>query len=139
VKNIDLVETSAEGERAERQLVVAAVIETSQGLLLCRRPEDGSEPGKWELPGGKVEPGETFRHALGRELWEELRLKAEIGGVLAKIRVGHTELIFLQASLTDSGAPSLHHFKEVAFVPRAELAKYDLLEADRRFLLAEAK
>ena len=139
MKNIDLVETSAEGERAERQLVVAAVVETPQGILLCRRPEDGTDPGKWELPGGKVEPGETFRHALSRELWEELRVKGEIGGTIAKIRIGHTELIFLKASLPEPFEPSLHHFKEVAFVPRDELKRYDLLEADRRFLLAEEK
>ncbi len=53
--------------------VVAAVIRGPGGAcLIARRPEHADQGGRWEFPGGKVEPGETARAALGRELMEEL-------------------------------------------------------------------
>lgn len=41
-------------------------------FLLAQRPEGKVYAGYWEFPGGKVEPGETVRAALIRELHEEL-------------------------------------------------------------------
>ena len=53
--------------------VAAAVIERPDGLfLLACRPEGKPYPGYWEFPGGKIEPGESPRDALVRELREEL-------------------------------------------------------------------
>lgn len=56
--------------------VSAAVIERPDGaFLMARRPEGKPYAGWWEFPGGKVEPGETPRHALDRELAEELGIR----------------------------------------------------------------
>lgn len=56
------------------QLVVGAVIRRDNTVLLLRRPSDDFMGGIYELPSGKVEPGETLDAALGREVKEETGL-----------------------------------------------------------------
>lgn len=58
--------------------VAAAVMLRADGreFLLAQRPEGKVYAGYWEFPGGKVEPGETVREALIRELQEELGITA---------------------------------------------------------------
>ncbi|OFW08605.1 MAG: hypothetical protein A3H27_09110, partial [Acidobacteria bacterium RIFCSPLOWO2_02_FULL_59_13] len=61
------------------QTVVAALLFENNRVLVCQRPHQGDFPGKWEFPGGKIEPGEDPQAALRRELQEELGIVAEIG------------------------------------------------------------
>lgn len=63
----------AEEARVTR-FVVAAVITDGDRVLLLRRPADDFMPGLWELPSGKVEPGEDVEQALRRETKEETGL-----------------------------------------------------------------
>ena len=58
--------------------VVGALVEQDGRILICRRAEGQWHAGKWEFPGGKVEPGEELRSALRRELQEELGIDASI-------------------------------------------------------------
>lgn len=57
-------------------LVVRAIIKDSDKniLILKRAPDSRSNPQCWELPGGKVEPGESFDKAMLREIKEETNL-----------------------------------------------------------------
>jgi AcrR family transcriptional regulator len=57
--------------------VVAAAIVAGGRVLAARRAPHRAEGGLWELPGGKVEPGESDRAALIREIAEELSLGVE--------------------------------------------------------------
>lgn len=51
--------------------VVAAIIERDGKILLAQRPAQSDQAGLWEFAGGKVEPDESQRQALVRELREE--------------------------------------------------------------------
>lgn len=62
----------------EREVVAAAVIRDGL-LLLAQRTRPPELAGLWELPGGKVEDGETAGDAVRRELFEELGVEARAG------------------------------------------------------------
>ena len=55
---------------------VAIVRDRSGRVLVAERQPFQLSPGFWELPGGKVEHGETPAEAAARELWEEVGLEA---------------------------------------------------------------
>jgi 8-oxo-dGTP diphosphatase len=59
------------------RVIVAAVIITGGRVLACERSAPPEVAGRWEFPGGKVEPGEMPEAALVRELREELDLVVE--------------------------------------------------------------
>ncbi|MFD7993586.1 (deoxy)nucleoside triphosphate pyrophosphohydrolase [Streptomyces mexicanus] len=61
----------------ERIVVVGAALLDGGRLLAARRSAPPELAGRWELPGGKVEPGELPEAALVRELREELGVEAE--------------------------------------------------------------
>lgn len=63
--------------------VVAAAIVLDGKVLACRRSPGKNLAGYWELPGGKIEPGESHQSAVFRELQEELSIEATVGRVIA--------------------------------------------------------
>ena len=67
---------------SRRIRVVAGVVWRDGRLLLTQRPPGGPLGLHWELPGGKIEPGESPEHALVREIREELGVAATAHEVL---------------------------------------------------------
>jgi 8-oxo-dGTP diphosphatase len=90
--------------------VVAAVFLKDGRILGCRRAPGRPAAGKWELPGGKVEPGEDPRDALRREVSEELAVDVVVGDLLdrSSTAVGSLtiDLACYEVVLTSSGPSS---------------------------------
>jgi 8-oxo-dGTP diphosphatase len=63
-------------------LVVAAIIEKEDFVLLARRKFGKHLAGFWEFPGGKIEQNESPQESLKRELFEELELITEVGSYI---------------------------------------------------------
>lgn len=55
-----------------QRVVAGALVDRRGAVLIAQRPAGKWGAGRWEFPGGKVEPGEDEETAVGRELAEEL-------------------------------------------------------------------
>lgn len=64
---------------------LAAIHRDGRFLMQRRDPLAKRFPGLWEFPGGKVEPGETPREAVVRELEEEIGWRPEAAEALGRI------------------------------------------------------
>jgi 8-oxo-dGTP diphosphatase len=113
--------------------VVGAAIARGNQCLIAQRGPHGSLPGKWEFPGGKVEPGESPTTALAREIAEELGVEVTVGQLLASgtATVG-TRVIALDvyAATILSGTVSLREHAQCVWASAADLPNYDWAEAD---------
>ncbi len=115
--------------------VVAGIIEDGEGrVLLAERPPGRALSGYWEFPGGKIEPGESPTAALERELFEELKIRANILYFLGSFQFDYaTGPINLQVHIvTTQDEPrqteSVHVFKWVNpyAIEIAEMAPADV-------------
>ena len=66
----------------EIHVVCGVALKGGEVFMARRRPEK-AYGGFWELPGGKVEPGESHEQALARELAEELKIDVKVGDYIA--------------------------------------------------------
>ncbi len=122
--------------------VTAALIQRQGRILICRRRADQDHPGKWEFPGGKLEPGETPRACLRRELAEELGIQAVIGDEITRYRFQYPgrkqiQLVFFTV-VEYRGEPDYSQFAEVRWEPAGQMPAFDFLEGDVEFVKALA-
>lgn len=118
----------------DRKLVVAGMIIRDGRVLISQRRADQSLPLQWEFPGGKVEPGEAPIDALARELREELGVEVSVGRVWDVLFHAYPtfDLVMLVYSCTlVSGEPRAVEVADVAWAAPGELARWDILPADR--------
>ncbi len=122
---------------ALRPIVVGTALVQGGRLLVQQRRYPARDAGRWELPGGRVEPGEGERDAVIRECEEELGV-----GVVPTGRVG-TDVplrngMLLRVHTAEPADPDAEpravEHREVRWASAAELAALDWLEADRVLL-----
>ena len=114
--------------------VVAALIKKDNKVLIARRATgDEYVYGKWEFPGGKVEKGESEKHALKREIKEEFDVDINVVKFITNniceypsktidLRLYECEYI--------SGEFNLHDHLEYIWIEVNKLLNYDLAKAD---------
>jgi len=107
-------------------------------ILACRRRTDQVHAGKWEFPGGKVEPGEEIADALRRELREELGIEARIGPEITRYEYaypGKKPLLLVFYRVTQwTGEIEFDQFWEARWEPPQNLPNLDFLEGDVDFV-----
>lgn len=115
--------------------MVAAAIVRGGRVLATRRTTPAELAGRWELPGGKVDPGERPDDALTREIAEELRCGIEITGWLTGASpIGDTHELRVATARILADEPDPVEHDETRWLGPDELGDVDWLEPDRPFL-----
>lgn len=120
-------------ERVVPQVIVGAAIISQGRVLACARAEPPRYAGRWEFPGGKLEPGESEPEALVRECEEELGVLIEVGdrvGDDIPVSTGWAVLKVYLARLRDHAMPQPLEHAELRWLGPDELDTVDWLPAD---------
>ena len=115
-------------------LVTAALIEKDGKILIAKRKKGWRFAGKWEFPGGKIEPLETPEECLRRELLEELGIETQIGNLFCASTYAYshaTVQLLVYHAFHVAGEYTLYDHEEIRWVLPEELVEYDFPEADK--------
>jgi 8-oxo-dGTP diphosphatase len=126
-------------ERPIQRIIVGAAIVENGRVLACARADPPEVAGRWEFPGGKVEPGETEIEALVRECVEELGVRVEVGARVGEdvpLAHGRAILKVYLAKLVDSAEPQRLEHAELRWLEPTELYSVDWLPADAPIVAA---
>ncbi|NKQ57999.1 NUDIX domain-containing protein [Amycolatopsis sp. K13G38] len=119
------------------RVIVGAAILRGGTLLAQQRAYPPEVAGLWELPGGRVEPGESERAALRRECVEELGVEIEVGsrvGPNVPLRAGLVLKVY-SAELADPAAePQPLDHKGLRWIDGHSLESVRWLPADLELL-----
>ncbi|MGH3515983.1 MAG: (deoxy)nucleoside triphosphate pyrophosphohydrolase [Haloechinothrix sp.] len=120
-------------------VIVGAAIVRAGALLAAQRAHPADLAGYWELPGGRVEPGESAVDALRRECVEELDVRIAIGERVGEdvALPGGKVLRVYSVVLTDPGLePVPLEHRALRWISEGDLDGVDWLPADRVLLPA---
>lgn len=112
--------------------VVAAII-LHKGKFFATQRGYGEWKDWWEFPGGKIEPEETPKDALKREIREELATEIEVGDLFTKVEYDYPEFhLTMHCYLCSliSGQFSLIEHKDARWLGMEELNLVKWLPAD---------
>ena len=116
-------------------MVVGAAIVRGGRVLAARRTSPASAAGRWEFPGGKVEPDETEADSLVREIEEELGVRITVARWLEGAEeIGEQYLLKVAVAMIEAGEPTPAEHDQIRWLAPAELGAVDWLDADRPFL-----
>jgi 8-oxo-dGTP diphosphatase len=114
-------------------VVGAALLDGTGRVLAAQRAGPPSLAGRWEFPGGKVEPGEPDTVALVRECREELGVEVELDGRLGGDFAveGGAGVLRVWIGRIVAGVPVATEHAALRWLDASELDEVDWLAADR--------
>ncbi len=117
------------------QIVVAGALIAGATLLVAQRERPPELAGLWELPGGKVAPGETDAAGLARELNEELGVEVTVGDRLGEdVALNDTTTLRAYRVTQTGGALRPNDHRALRWVTADELTCLPWVPADRAWL-----
>lgn len=108
-------------------------------ILIDQRRQEGLLGGLWEFPGGKIEPGETVRACIEREIREELGIEIEVGDRLITLDHTYTHFkvtLIVHHCLHLQGQAQPLECEQVRWVTLAELDDFPFPKANERIIAA---
>ncbi len=114
--------------------VAVGIIEKDGKILIARRNKDDPLKGKWEFPGGRLEPGETPEDCLKREFLEELGITAQIGNFITSNKhiYQHISIELLAYWVKEyTGGINPIDYEEIRWIAPSELPVYDFPDANK--------
>lgn len=116
--------------------VAAAVVMRGDEVLVSSRPTGKNLAGHWEFPGGKVEPGESLRAALRREMREELDCDVTVFDPIYRLSLrrnngGELEILFFRCFAVEPERIRAREAQEWRWIRCDRLDTVKLLAADR--------
>ena len=112
------------------KVLVTCIVHWDDKLLLCQRANDPAK-GRWYLPGGFVEAGESLEEAASRELHEEagLLLPPRELSLYGLVSLTHMNQIYVSFRAQLQSAPQLHAGPEalaLSFFAESEIPTVEL-------------
>ena len=115
--------------------VAAAAIVRHGRVLAALRVGPADVAGGWELPGGKLDPGETAIDAIVREVREELGCEVVVvSSLTGRVAIKPGYELSAHVAAVVSGEPTPREHDVVRWLGPEELDEVDWLPADRPFL-----
>lgn len=132
----------SDGQNIVQRIATKALIINDKGQILILREagsyDEGTNAGRYHMPGGRLDPGEPFIDGLKREVDEETGLRIEIGKPIyvgewfPVIKGVHNQIVaifFICKSLTDNVRLSEEH-DEYKWVLPKDASSFDIMSPE---------